>query len=480
LADDPLALPIAVPISLKAARIVAVRVAAGWLHDGHGASTEEAGMDALTREPLDAGTRSRTARWRWLMALPCLLVIAAIGYAIWFWPAGSAHKAARDRTAGQPIPVLEATAERKDMPIYLDALGTVQAYNTVTIKPMVDGPLIAVNFKEGQDVHKGDALAQIDPRTYQAALDGAVAKKAQDEAQLANAKLDYARYQKLVANNYTSAQQADTAKAQVAQFQALVQQDQAQIDTAKTQLSYTTITSPIDGRTGIRQVDPGNIVHASDTTGLVVLTQLQPISVIFTLPQQALPTVAKAMAQATSTLGTTSQETPAQGAPTVLAYAQGANGTATRKLDTGTLTVLDNQVDPTTGTIKLKATFPNPDRLLWPGGFVSVRLQVDTAHDAVVVPPAAVQRGPRGAYVFVIGPDDAAKRQDITVGYEDEQASIVTKGLQGGENVVVDGASRLSDGTKVTIAKPAAAAPNPAVSQPAAPGARRQRTRTSG
>ncbi len=421
-------------------------------------------MDALTREPLEAETRTRAAR-RWLMAVACLLVICAIGYAIWFWPAGSATKAARNHTASQPIPVLEATADKKDMPIYLDGLGTVQAFYTVTIKPMVDGPLIAVNFKEGQDVHKGDVLAQIDARTYQAALDGAVAKKAQDEAQLANAKLDYARFQKLVANNYTSAQQADTAKAQVAQLQALAQQDQAQIDTARTQLGYTTITAPIDGRTGIRQVDPGNIVHASDTTGLVVLTQLQPISVIFTLPQQSLPAVAKAMAQ---------------GTPTVLAYAQGANGTASNVLDTGTLTVLDNQVDPTTGTIKLKATFPNPGHLLWPGGFVGVRLQVDTAHNAIVVPPSAVQRGPRGAYVFVVGPGDAAKRQDITVGYEDEQASIITKGLQGGEKVVIDGASRLSDGSKVTIAKPATATQSPAAAQPAAPGARRQRAGASG
>ena len=222
------------------------------------------------------------------MAVLCLLVIAGIGYAIWFWPAGSGGQAARNRNANQPIPVLVATAEQQDVPIYLDALGTVQAFNTVTVKPMVDGPLIAVNFTEGQDVKKGDVLAQIDPRTYQAALDQAMAKKAQDEAQLANARLDLARYTKLVANNYTSAQQADTAKAQVAQLEALVKQDQAQIDNARTQLSYTTITSPIDGRTGMRQVDAGNIVHASDTTGMVVITQLQPISVVFTLPQQTL------------------------------------------------------------------------------------------------------------------------------------------------------------------------------------------------
>ncbi len=304
-------------------------------------------MDALTREPDTrdpARPRGRSRLRGWGATALCLLVAAAIGYAIWFFPAGPGTTD-KKRDAGQPIPVLTAVASNRDMPIYLDGLGTVQAFYTVTIKAMVDGPLLSVNVKEGQDVHKGDVLAQIDPRTYQAALDSAVAKKAQDEAQLANARLDLARYQKLVTNNYASAQQADTAKAQVAQFQALVQQDQAQIDTARTQLSYTTITAPIDGRSGIRQVDPGNIVHAIDATGLVMITQLQPISVLFTLPQQALPAVAAAMASG-----------PALGAGPV---AGSSGGAASQPLDTGTLTVLDNQVDPTTGTIKLKAAFPN-------------------------------------------------------------------------------------------------------------------------
>src|SRR5689334_18889143 len=250
-------------------------------------------VDALTREPVRTRSRSRLRKGR--MILLCLLVLAAIVYAVWFFPAGS-PPTKMDTAAGQAIPVVTAVAATRDIPIYQDGLGTVQAFYTVTMKAMVDGPLIAVNFTEGQAVRKGDVLAQIDPRTYQASLDNAVAKKAQDEAQLANARLDLARYQKLVTNNYASAQQADTAKAQVAQFQALVQQDQAQIDSARTQLSYTTITAPIDGRTGIRQVDPGNIVHAADATGLVVITQLQPISVLFTLPQQALPAVAQAMA----------------------------------------------------------------------------------------------------------------------------------------------------------------------------------------
>lgn len=420
-------------------------------------------MDALTREPVNLRTRSRSRLW--VTVLLSLLVVAGIVYVVWFWPAGSADRAARNRNANQPIPVLETTATRQDTPIYQDGLGTVQAYNAVILRSMLDGPLVAVNFKEGQMVHRGDVLAQIDPRAYQAALDQATAKKAQDEALLANARLDLTRYQKLVATNYTTAQQADTQKSLVAQLEAQVRQDQAQIDTARTNLSYTTITAPIDGRTGIRQVDQGNLVHSTDVNGLVLLTQLQPISVLFTLPQQSLPVVAHAMQQ---------------GPVTVLAYAQGANGTAARLLDTGTLAVLDNQVDPTTGTIKLKATFPNADNRLWPGGFVSVRLQVEIAKQAVVVPPAAVQRGPRGAYVFVVGDGDTATRQAVTIGYEDEQGSIVTNGLKGGERVVIDGASRLSDGSKVTIVKPAAEGQSPSAEEPSAPGTRRRRASGAG
>jgi membrane fusion protein, multidrug efflux system len=419
-------------------------------------------MDSLTREPADLFTPARSRRW--VMVALCLLLVLGMGYAIWFWPSSSTNHAERGRNANQPIPVLAATAERKDVPIFLDALGTVQAFNTVTIKPMVDGPLLSVNFNEGQPVKKGDVLARIDPRTYQAALDQAIAKRAQDEAQLANARLDFARYQKLVANNYSSAQQADTAKAQVAQLEAQVQQDQAQIDTARTQLGYTTIVSPLDARTGIRLVDAGNIVHASDATGLVVLTQLQPISVVFTLPQQALGAVTNAMRQGTAT---------------VLAYSQGAAGTQTSLLDTGSLAVLDNQVDPTTGTIKLKASFPNDSNRLWPGGFVSVRLQVDTALGAVVVPPSAVQRGPRNTYVYLVNPGNSVKRQNVTVGHEDSQDSIVTDGVKPGDNIVIDGGSRLSDGSKVTIVQPVAGR-TPAPDQPAAPGTRRRQGGGSG
>jgi multidrug efflux system membrane fusion protein len=414
-------------------------------------------MDSLTPNPIDLQTRPPSRRRRWVMGLLCLLVVAAIVGVVKFWPA-SPDAATRSRSSGQPVPVLVATAEHRDMPIMLDALGTVQAFNTVTVKPMVDGTLVAVKFDEGQMVHKGDVLAQIDPRSYQAAYDQAVAKKAQDEALLANAKLDLARYQKLVSNNYTSAQQADTQKSVVAQYEAQTRQDQAQIDAARTNLDYTTIKSPIDGRTGVRQVDEGNIVHAADTTGLVVITQLQPIFVVFTLPQQSLSAVAKAMTA---------------GQAKVIATVQGAGPAAI--LDTGVLTVLDNQVDPTTGTIKLKASFPNTSGTLWPGGFVGVRLQVDTAKNAVVVPPSAVQRGPRGAFVYVVGNGDTASRRVIKTGYEDEQATIVTDGLQAGDKVVTDGASRLSDGTKVVLSQPGTEPAPAGRDRPAAPGAQRRR-----
>jgi multidrug efflux system membrane fusion protein len=417
-------------------------------------------MDALTRDPVQTRAPSRLRRWS--MIAPSLLVAAAIVYAIWFFPASNPSTKNPNSTDGQPIPVVTAAAVRKDVPIYQDGLGTVAAFYTVTVKAMVDGPLLTVNFKEGQDVHKSDVLAQIDPRTYQASLDSAVAKKAQDQAQLANARLDLARYQKLVANNYTSAQQADTAKAQVAQFEALLQQDQALIDSARTQLSYTTITAPIDGRTGIRLIDPGNIVHAADATGLVMITQLEPIAVLFTLPQQALPSVAQAMAE---------------GSPLVQALAQDASGGAAKLLDTGTLTVLDNQVNSATGTIKLKAVFPNTRHRLWPGGFVTVRLRTDTANDAVAVLPSAIQRGPRGTYVFVIRSDATATRQPVVVGYEDEQVSVVASGLNGGESVVIDGASRLSEGSKVTLAKSDPGADS-APDQPTAPGTGRSAGRT--
>jgi len=379
-------------------------------------------------------------RSRRLLAVALCLAVAG-GGAYYALRPGADTAAAKKHGVGDPVPVLTARATTQDVPIYLDALGTAQAFNTVSIKAMIDGPLTEVRFREGQDVQAGDVLARIDPRPTQASLDQFVAKKAQDESTLANARLDLTRYQKLAATAYTSAQISDTAKATVAQQEAIVRQDQAQIDNARTQLSYATILAPIGGRTGIRQVDQGNIVHNTDTTPLTVITQLKPISVVFTLPQQSLPAVASAM-----------QAGPAK----VLALPQG-DGTGRRVIDTGEVAVLDNQVDQNTGTIKLKATFPNPDLKLWPGGFINVRLLVQTEHDATTVSPLAVQRGPKGAYVYVVRDDNTVSRRPITVGHEDEANAIVTAGLQPDEKVVIDGASRLTDNAKVTIADPAAA-----------------------
>ena len=396
--------------------------------------------------------------------LTFFVILLAAGGGWWWYARVPADDPGR-RHAGDPIPVLVAAATQQDVPIYLDGLGTAQASATVLIKPMVDGPLVEVRFREGQEVHVGDVLARIDPRTYQAAMDQAVAKKHQDEATLANARVDLGRYQKLAATAYTSAQQADTQKALVAQLEAQVAGDQAQIDTARTQLSYTTIAAPVDGRVGIRLVDQGNIVHAADQTGLVMITTLRPISVVFTLPQQSLADVARAMDA---------------GTPEVLALPQGGDRAETREvIDHGTLTVLDNQVDPTTGTIKLKASFPNEHLLIWPGAFVSVRLKVDMRHDAIVVPPAAVQRGPRGPYVYVVNDDLIATRRPITLGHEDMTASIVADGLKPGEQVVIDGAARLTDNRKVTIATPPGATPAPAPATGPTPVARAPRNRGS-
>ncbi len=411
---------------------------------------------------------------RILLILVLLGAAGGAGYYFWFRPAATEHAggggSGRRRGGGggsgdeaAPIPVLTARSETRDVPVYLDGLGTVQAFNLVSVRPMVEGPLIEVRFREGQDVRTGDLLARIDPRPYQASLDSAVAKKQQDEANLANARLDVGRYAKLAANNYSSAQQVDTARAQAAQLEAQVRGDQAQIDTARTQLSYTEIKAPIDGRIGLRQVDNGNIARPSDTVPLTVITQLKPISVVFTLPQQALPTVASAMQD---------------GMPEVLALKQGG-GAAGDPLDRGQLAVLDNQVDPATGTIKLKATFPNDKLLLWPGGFVNVRMLAETRRSVVTVPTAAVQRGPRGAFVFVIAPGNVAQRRTVTVGHEDDQVSVVADGLRSGEQVVVDGAQRLTDGGKVAVAGPDGNAPDAVPKERSAPGIAQRRGRSS-
>ena len=316
------------------------------------------------RAPIKEGVAAKPSMTRraatWSLVL---LVIAGAGYYFFAGTTDQAQRGGRGRGGGEgPVPVLAVAAKRADVPVYLDAVGTARALNIVTVRPQVEGKLLTVNFQEGQDVKKGDVLAQIDPTTFKAALDQAVAKKAQDEAQLANTRNDLARYERLAATNAINQQQADTQKALVAQNEALVQGDQAAIDNARATLAYTTITAPIEGRTGIRQVDAGNIVRTSDANGIVVITQITPISVLFNLPQQDLDRVNTAFAKGPLA-------------------AEALRSDNDQVISRGTLTVVDNQVDQATGTVRLKAEFANTGRELWPGQFVNVRLLVETLKD---------------------------------------------------------------------------------------------------
>jgi membrane fusion protein, multidrug efflux system len=333
-----------------------------------------------------------------------------------------------------PVPVLAATPRIKDVPVYLDGVGAVRALNTVLVRSQVDGKLITVNFTEGQDVKKGDVLGEIDPVIYKAQYDQAVAKKAQDEALLANQRLDLIRYQQLSATNAGSKQQYDTQRAVVAQQEALVNSDQAQIDNAAATLGYTKIIAPLSGRAGLRQVDQGNIIHASDATGLVFITQLQPIAVTFSLPQQQIVRVNEASAKG------------------ILAVDVFGNDGVT-VVDTGKLSGIDNQVDPTTGTLKLKAEFPNGNFQLWPGQFVNVRLKVDTLTQATVVPTSSVQRGPAGTFSYVIGDGDIVTAKPVVVTQQNETEAVIASGLSPSDRVVTTGFANLSDGAKVIIGK---------------------------
>jgi membrane fusion protein, multidrug efflux system len=372
------------------------------------------------------------ARRRTVSITITLLIIGGLGYIGW---TSLQQRQAADRARPDlPVPVLAATPRIQDVPVYLDAVGAVRALNTVTVRSQVDGKLIAVNFTEGQDVKKGDVLGEIDPVLFKAQYDQAVAKKAQDEAQLANQRLDLARYQQLSASNAGSKQQYDTQRAVVAQQEALVNADQAAIDNAQAMLGYTKIIAPLSGRAGLRQVDQGNIIHAADVTGLVIITQLQPIAVQFSLPQQQIVRTNAAAAK---------------GALTVDVF--GNDGTTV--IDSGTLKGIDNQVDPTTGTLKLKAEFPNANFQLWPGQFVNVRLKVDTLSQAVVVPTSAVQRGPAGTFSYVIGDGEIVTAKPVAVTQQNEHDAVIASGLSPSDRVVTTGFANLSDGAKVIIGK---------------------------
>ena len=330
------------------------------------------------------------------------------------------------------VPVSVAAAKKQDVPIFTRGIGTVVALQSVLVRARVDGTVEKIVFTEGQDVKVGDLLAVIDPRPYQAVYDQAVAKKMADVAQLGNAKRDLARYSDLARSEFASRQSVDTQQMTVSATMATTMADDATIAAAKLNLDFTRITSPIDGRVGLRMVDPGNLVHANDANGIVTVNQIHPITMLFTLPQDVFPTVQDAMRAS-------------HGPLTVIAYSSNDK----ERLSQGTLLTMDNTIDTTTGTIKLKATFPNQDDRLWPGQFVNAHLQLGTSRDAVTVPSPAVQRGVNGLYVYVVKPGNVAGLVPIEAGQDDGATAIITKGLTGTETVVTGGQSRLTDGTRV-------------------------------
>ncbi len=382
---------------------------------------------------------SKSRWWLWVV------VFAAIALGGWYYrnsrSAGSSADAAAPGAPGKGkgnfsagnmvVPVVVATAQRGDLPVYFNGLGTVTAFNTVTVRSRVDGQLISIAFKEGQFVHEGDVLAQIDPRPFQVQLAQAMGQLAKDQAQRRDAEVNLERFKLLFKEGVIPQQQLDTQAALVGQFDGAITSDQSQIDNAKLQLTYSRITAPISGRIGLRLVDVGNIVHASDTNGLLVITQLQPISIIFSLPQDQLPEVNAKLRSGVQLV--------------VDAY----DRDDTAKIASGKLQTIDNQIDPTTGTYKLKSIFANTDNALFPNQFVNVHLLVDTKHNLTIVPTAAIQRGPQGTYVYAAGHDNTAKIQVVTIAQITGNNVGLSAGVNPGDMVVIDGQDKLQDGTKI-------------------------------
>jgi multidrug efflux system membrane fusion protein len=357
-----------------------------------------------------------------------LIAISAAGVVRWHQSSAAPAKEAPPPAT----PVVAAVVEAHPVPIYLRGVGTVIAFSNVVLRSQITGPLIKVSFRQGQTVRKGDVLAEIDPRPYKAQLDQAVANQDRDQAQLLNAQANLNRYVPLQAKGFATGQLVDTQKAQVAQLEAAVKSDQAVIENAQVNLSYTQLTASIDGVTGIRQIDEGNIIHPTDANGLVDLTQIQPISLIFTLPQATFPEI---------------QQELAKGPVKVLAYSQDEK----IKLDEGELLLIDNQINQTTGTIRLRATFPNAQRLLWPGELVNARLLLRTDPAGLTIASAAVQQGPKGPYVYVVMPDQSVQVRAVQLAQITEGQALINSGLKAGDTVVVDGQYRLQPGTRVTI-----------------------------
>lgn len=374
------------------------------------------------------------------IGVAAILILAAAAV-IWWHSLGPDAPQATAQTPAPGVPVTAGTVVAADVPVFLHGIGTVQAYNTVSVKSRVDGQIVRVDFKEGQEVKQGDPLFQIDPRPYQAALEQAQAAKQKDEAQLAGAQLDLDRYSKLLGTGYQTRQSYDQQKATVAALQAAIKGDQAQIDNAVLNLGYTDIRSPIDGRLGARLVDKGNLVRASDGTALVTITELKPIFVSFTLPQENLDEV---------------REHQGRAPLAVRAY----SGDGKKELALGKLTLIDNAIDQSTGTIHLKARFDNQDEHLWPGEFVNLRVVLAMRPKVATVPSQTVQEGPDGRYAYVIKPDDTVERRIVDVASIQDGIAVVTKGLAPGERVVVGGQYRLTNGARVKLltARPASAA----------------------
>jgi multidrug efflux system membrane fusion protein len=351
----------------------------------------------------------------------------------WTGCSGSSAKSTTGKanTSNQAMPVVVAAVERRDLPIFLTGLGSVSPLVTVSVKSRVDGELVKVNFKEGQNVHKGDLLALIDPRPFEVQLSQAQAALFRDQASLRDAQLNYQRYKELLqVSGAMSQQQVDTQKSSADQLEGTVRSDQAAIDNVKLQITYCHITAPESGRVGLRLVDPGNIVHAADANPMMVITQLQPIAVLFTLPEDALPNVSQRMKKA--------------GLP-VDAYSRDDQ----TKLASGTLLTIDNQIDQTTGTGRLKAIFSNTDSMLWPNQFVNIHLLLETRKDATLLPAAAVQRGPQGSFVFAVKPDKTVEVRPVVVALTQNNVSAVSSGVSPGDLVVTDGQDKLQAGSKV-------------------------------
>jgi multidrug efflux system membrane fusion protein len=364
-----------------------------------------------------------------LTLLSVVLVVAAGGVLAARYTSGS-RAAPEPPAAPPPIPVVAASVNSHDVPIYLRGVGTVIPYNNVVVRSQITGQLIKISFVQGHSVKKGDLLAQIDPSPYQAQLDQAIANRDRDQAHLENAKIDLDRYTKLTTQQSIAQQLADSQKAVVAQIAAIIKSDEAIIASARVNLGYTSLTSPIDGVTGIRQIDIGNIIHPTDVNGLVDVTQIEPISLIFTLPQTEFVRVQERMSQGTITV-----------------FVDGQDG---KQLDQGTLNLIDNQIIQTTGTIRLRAEFPNRKHLLWPGLLVNTRLLLDTRHDALTVDASAVQQGPNGAFVYVVDDNKTARMQPVHVAQIDGGQALIDDGLKANQEVVVAGQYKLQPGSHVT------------------------------